>query len=40
MFMPLRIPDLLKLAHPDRDVSGEMKAMSDAGKNRTVLRAQ
>jgi hypothetical protein len=42
MFLPARIPDLWKLAHPDRDVTADMKMMSEIKKDlaRTVLRAQ
>jgi hypothetical protein len=42
MFLPARIPDLINLAHPDRDVSADMKTMSEYSKNlaRSVLRAQ
>jgi len=42
MFLPPRIPDLWKLAHPDRDVTADMKMMSEIKKDlaRTVLRAQ
>ncbi|MEJ7607839.1 MAG: hypothetical protein WKF37_16610, partial [Bryobacteraceae bacterium] len=42
MFLPTGISDLLKLAHSDRDVSGDMKTMTEISKNlaRSVLRAQ